>query len=200
MTRDRSPGARGAASLLLVVLLLVACTSSADEAVDVAPVPSPAASAAVGPCPDLPPAEPRADGLPDLELPCLGDGPAVRLSDLRGVPTVVNVWAAWCTNCAREMPLFAEMAARAGEDVRFFGVHFKATRDQGLQSQADFGTPFPSVHDEDGDLVVRRLGAYAPPQTFFVTADGRVAGREIGEITSRRELERLLQRHLGVVL
>jgi hypothetical protein len=56
------------------------------------------------------------------------------------------------------------------------------------------------VHDEDGDLVVQRLGAYAPPQTYFVTADGRVAGREIGEITSQQRLDDLVRRYLGVRL
>jgi len=188
--------ARWARAALVVVLPLVACTSPTTERVDVAPAPR----AATGPCPDLERVAPRAGGLPDLELPCLGDGPAVRLSDLRGVPTVVNVWAAWCTNCDREMPLFADAVERAGDDVRFFGIHYKATREQGLQSEADFGVPFPSAHDEDGDLVVAAIRAYAPPQTFFVTADGRLAGRRIGEITSQRELDRLVQRYLGVTL
>lgn len=189
---------------LAVVLLLTACSSGADNDADtnrdVVAVPTAAAIVATEPCPDLEPADPRADGLPDLELPCLGDGPAVRLSDLRGVPTVLNVWAAWCSNCDREMPLFADAAERAGNDLRFLGVHYKATREQGLQSVKDFGVPFPSVQDEDGDLVVKELGAYAPPQTFFVTADGRVAGREIGEISSQRELDDLVERYLGVEL
>ena len=124
----------------------------------------------------------------------------MRLSDLRGVPTVVNVWAAWCTNCEREMPLFAEAVTLAGADVRFVGVHYKASREQGLAAEQRFGVPFASVHDEDGDLVARRLRATAPPQTLFVTADGRVAGREIGEIDSLREMRELVQRHLGVAL
>jgi thiol-disulfide isomerase/thioredoxin len=163
---------------------------------------SPAAPSAAspGPCPDLEPAEPVDGGLPDLELPCLGDGPDVNLADLRGVPTVVNVWAAWCTNCDREMPLFAAAQTKAGDRVRFFGVHYKADRDYGLRSEAEFGVPFPSVHDEDGDRVALKLRATAPPQTFFVTAGGRVAGREIGEITSAEQLAELVERHLGVAL
>ncbi len=152
------------------------------------------------PCPDLEPAEPVDGGLPDLELPCLGEGPDVNLADLRGVPTVVNVWAAWCTNCDREMPLFAAAQERAGDRLRFFGIHYKADRDYGLRSEVDFGVPFPSVHDEDGDRVALQLRATAPPQTFFVTADGRVAGREIGEITSAEQLAELIDRHLGVTL
>lgn len=188
------------AGAVLVVLALVSCSSTSEESGGATAAARAATPPATGPCPDLEPAEPVEGGLPDLELPCLGDGPAVNLADLRGAPLVVNVWAAWCTNCDREMPLFAEAADRAGDEVRFFGVHYKAPRDYGLQSERDFGVPFPSVHDEDGDAVVSRLGAYAPPQTFFVDADGRVTGRQIGEITSMAEMAELMHRHLGVRL
>lgn len=210
MTPGRARLPRVAATLATALTLLACSPSAAGEGEGggaqsgrngaAGPGTATATAAGVGPCPRLAPAEPRAGGLADLRLPCLGAGPAVRLSDLRGVPTVLNVWAAWCPNCADEMPLFAAAMRRAGGDLRFLGVHYKATREQGLQAQADFGAPFPSVHDEDGDLVVARLGAYAPPQTFFVTADGRVAGRKIGEISSQQELTRLVRRYLGVDL
>lgn len=205
MTGWRVPVAAGLAGVLLT---LVGCGAPGDGRAGVraerAGAGSPAETAAaarqprVGPCPDLPRQRPRGDGLPALRLPCLGSGPAVRLSDLRGVPTVLNVWAAWCTTCDREMPLFAKAMSRYGEQLRFFGVHYKAPREAGLASEGDFGVPFPSVHDEDGDRVVRELDAFAPPQTYFVTADGLLAGRKIGEITSDRELDGLVRRYLGV--
>jgi cytochrome c biogenesis protein CcmG, thiol:disulfide interchange protein DsbE len=113
---------------------------------------------------------------------------------------VLNVWAAWCTNCDREMPLFADAMDRAGDRLRFFGVHYKATRAQGRTSEDDFGVPFPSAHDGDGDLTVARLRATAPPQTFFVSADGKVVGRKVGEITSQDELDGLVEQYLGVRL
>jgi cytochrome c biogenesis protein CcmG/thiol:disulfide interchange protein DsbE len=198
-------GAAAAALSLLAVVSLAGCsgsTGSADEGNrEATTTPS-----AVGrtssdrTCPQLDRAQPRNDGLPDLELPCLEDGPAVNLADLRGTPMVLNVWAAWCTNCDREMPLFADAMDRAGDRLRFFGVHYKATRDQGLASEDDFGVPFPSVHDGDGDLTVARLGAYAPPQTFFVSADGEVVGRKVGEVTSQDELDGLVEQYLGVRL
>jgi thiol-disulfide isomerase/thioredoxin len=124
----------------------------------------------------------------------------VNLKDLRGTPTVLNVWAAWCTNCDREMPLFAAAMDKAGAKLRFFGVHYKATRAQGRASEDDFGVPFPSVHDADGDRTALALKATAPPQTFFVAADGKVVGHEVGEITSQAELDELIERHLGVRL
>ena len=151
-------------------------------------------------CPDLPRAEPRPDGLPDTALDCLGSGPAVRLSDLRGTPMVLNIWAAWCQNCDREMPLLADAMDRAGSRVRFFGVHYKATRAQGRSSEEDFGVPFPSVHDADGDRTALALRATAPPQTFFVAADGEVVGHKVGEITTQAMLDDLVERYLGVRL
>ncbi|MDQ1603798.1 MAG: hypothetical protein QOE01_1643 [Actinomycetota bacterium] len=152
------------------------------------------------PCPHLTRAMSVAGGLPDLTLPCLGRGPEVTLSALRGRPLVVNVWAAWCTNCRREMPLYREAMRRAGDRLRFFGVHFKAPRGFGLRSAADFGVPFPSVQDTDGDRVFESLHVYAPPVTLFVAADGTVQGRKVGEIRSEVELAGLVHEYLGVSL
>jgi cytochrome c biogenesis protein CcmG/thiol:disulfide interchange protein DsbE len=198
-------GVAAAALSLLAVVSLSGCNGSGegDEPADRAATAQPSAvgrTSSDRTCPRLDRAQPRDDGLPDLELPCLGDGPSVNLADLRGTPTVLNVWAAWCTNCDREMPLFADAMDRAGDRLRFFGVHYKATRDQGLASEDDFGVPFPSAHDGDGDLTVARLRATAPPQTFFVSADGKVVGRKVGEITSQDELDGLVEQYLGVRL
>jgi cytochrome c biogenesis protein CcmG, thiol:disulfide interchange protein DsbE len=195
-------GVAGLVALTAAVLLLVGCGSDTPPPTAMAPDrPSTTTGSldvdALPACPDLPRAEPRPDGLPDTALDCLGSGPAVRLSDLRGTPMVLNIWAAWCQNCDREMPLLAEAQHKAGTKLRFFGVHYKAPRDYGLRSAADFGVTFPSVHDEDGDLIARELQAFAPPQTFFVTADGRIAGRKIGEIRSAKELAALIKTHLG---
>ena len=199
-------GRAASVGAVLAAVLLAGCAgpspgSSAGSGAEVAASPAPASSTYELPaCPDLPHVPPVADGLPDLELPCLGGGPAVRLSDLRGTPTVLNVWAAWCTNCAREMPLLAGAMQRAGDRVRFFGVHYRAAEDYGVAAAADFGVPFASVHDEDGDKVAAALRVKGPPQTFFVTADGVVAGRTIGEITSAAQLDELVERYLGVRL
>lgn len=151
-------------------------------------------------CPDLQHRPARSGGLPDLELPCLGAGPAVRLSDLRGTPTVLNVWAAWCTVCDQEMPVLASAMRRAGDRVRFFGVHYKAPAAYGRQSAADFGVPFPSVQDTDGDRTTLALRVQGPPTTLFYAADGSLAGRHAGAITTRTQMDQLVRRYLGVAL
>lgn len=203
MTSGRGAPSPLAAVTVAAALLLAGCTGGGEGGNDAADGSTRPVGRTVAPdrtCPDLAPAAARTDGLPDLELPCLEDGPRVNLKDLRGTPTVVNVWAAWCTNCDREMPLFAEAMDRAGQRLRFLGVHYKATAAQGRASEDDFGVPFPSVHDADGDRVALALRATAPPQTFFVAANGQVVGHQVGEITSQAMLDDLVQRYLGVRL
>jgi cytochrome c biogenesis protein CcmG/thiol:disulfide interchange protein DsbE len=214
---NRAGGVRGPRAAFVAVAALVALVGCGGQGVfSTAGSTSRSSAASVGgagtsragrspagvlpPCPTLPRVAPVPGGLPALSLDCLGAGPAVRLSDLRGIPMVLNVWAAWCTNCAREMPIMAAVHGTAGQRLRFFGVHYKAPKAYALRSAADFGVTFPSVQDEDGDRVVQRLHAVAPPQTFFVTADGRVAGRKIGEIRSQAELTSLIRLYLGVTL
>ena len=195
-------GPVAATVLALLGGLLAGCTADAAQPRTKGSATSAASTSAyvLPECPRLPAAKPVDGGLPDLRLPCLGGGPSVNLADLRGTPTVLNVWAAWCEICNEEMPVLAAGMRRAGERVRFFGVHYNAAEEYGEQSAADFGVPFASVHDEDGDRVARGLRVAGPPQTFFVTADGKVAGRKIGAIQSQAELDRLVQRYLGVQL
>lgn len=199
---NRPSAVRSALLVAVLAALVGGCTESEASAPDAGRQSTQAASSyALPECPKLPGKQPVADGLPALRLPCLGGGPAVRLSDLRGTPMVLNVWAAWCTICNEEMPLFGDAMARAGAKVRFFGIHYNAVEAYGERSAADFGVPFPSVHDEDGDKVKRALRPLAgPPQTLFVTADGKVVGREIGEITSQEKLDDLIDQYLGVRL
>jgi cytochrome c biogenesis protein CcmG, thiol:disulfide interchange protein DsbE len=197
---SRRPGIGAGVALLL---LLTGCGSATPETT-AAPTGGPARAAAVPappPCPDLPHASaPAPGGLPATRLRCLGDGPAVRLSDLRGTPTVVNFWAAWCTECRAEMPYFRDVVREAGLRVRFVGVHAWAERDFGLQSVTDFGVPFASLDGGDGNEVPASVRVPAPPTTLFVDASGRIVGRRVGALTSEAQLRELVGRYLGVRL
>lgn len=201
-------GDRGRGGLLAAVAPFVALVLAAGCAGAGAPAATTRTGAvqagldigAVPPCPATTHVAPRADGLPPLTLGCLGAGPAVRLSDLRGTPMVLIVWAAWCTICADEAPLFTALHAKTGERLRFFGIHYKAPRAYGLRSAHDFGVFYPSVHDADGAQTVTALRAPAPPETWFVTADGRVAYRHRGVVTSQRELDGYVTKYLGVAV
>jgi cytochrome c biogenesis protein CcmG, thiol:disulfide interchange protein DsbE len=113
---------------------------------------------------------------------------------------VLNIWAAWCTNCADEAPLFTALHQKAGAKLRFFGIHYQAARGFGLQSARDFDMFFPSVHDGDGAATIKALKAPSPPETWFVTADGRVAYRHRGVLTSQSQLDTYVATYLGVTV
>jgi cytochrome c biogenesis protein CcmG/thiol:disulfide interchange protein DsbE len=190
----------GAVAAVSAVVLVAGC--GGDNASEAMTRPAAAQAGldidAVPPCPATPHVAPRADGLPPLTLHCLGAGPSVRLSDLRGTPMVLSVWAAWCGDCSDEAPLFASLHMRAGNTLRFFGIHYQAKRGYGLQSARDFGIFFPSVHDAAGNQTIKALKAPSPPETLFVTADGRVAYRHRGVLTSQRQLDSYVATYLGV--
>lgn len=136
-------------------------------------------------------------GLPNVELPCLGDGPPVNLSTLRGIPLVVNVWASWCPPCIEEMPILAQAARELEGTVSFIGIDYQDDPARGLELLTSMGVEFPSVIDTDA-LVRAPLAIPGPPVTYFVTPEGVIAGRWDGSITSEKALAILLEKFLGV--
>lgn len=154
--------------------------------------------AGLDPCP---PGEPNPDaaipGLPAVTFRCLGYGPDVDLSAVRGMPLVVNVWASWCPPCIAEMPILTAAAADLRGEVQFLGVDIQDQDASALQMMTDFGADFPSVVDADGSI--RGLMAISgPPVTFFVNDKGVIVGRHNGALPSTEYFNALLDQYLGV--
>ena len=137
--------------------------------------------------------------LPDLVLPCLGGGPDVELrSAAPGRPTLVNVWATWCAPCADEVPELVAFHERAGDRVGLVGVLTTDVVARGLAFSADFGMRYPSVVDDDGEVL--RAFPPGPPVTVFLDAQGAVVHTRSGAFRDLAELETLVAEHLGVRL
>lgn len=153
-------------------------------------------AAGLRPCPVAGPAAVRDDGLPDVELPCLGEGPEVRLAGLRGEPMLVNVWASWCAPCRGELPML-QRASDAG--LRVLGVDLLDQPDAALRTLKSLGVTFPSVSDPDG-RVRDELGLAATPTTLFVTPDGEVVHTKFGAFASAAELSSMARQYLDVDL
>lgn len=155
-------------------------------------------------CPDsdptLAPLEPvgaLGGGLPDLTLACLGEGPDVTLSGLRGTPMVINVWASWCPPCIQEMPLLADAVDDYGDRILLLGIDIQDRAESALDLAAALDVGFASVVDQPGQ-VRAALTVPGPPVTFFVTAEGRIAGRHDGKIPDQAFLDSLITEYLGV--
>jgi cytochrome c biogenesis protein CcmG/thiol:disulfide interchange protein DsbE len=150
------------------------------------------------PCPS-PAVNPDAaiPGLPDQVFDCLGDTSAVSLAKVRGTPMVVNVWASWCPPCIEELPLLEKVSRALDGEVDFIGINIEDDATKALQLMQDFGISYPSVIDRSGDTRAP-LKIPGPPVTYFVTAQGVIAGRWDGAIPNETTFNSLLQKHLGI--
>lgn len=147
--------------------------------------------------------EPVDGGLPEVTLPCLGGGPDVDLSTLRG-PMVINLWQANCGPCKKEMPALEEFHQQHGDRVAVLGVDFNDVHPAGALALAEeAGATYPSVADPGGDLMVEKafaVGRRGMPAFVFVDADGTVVGEASGGVESVAEVEELVAEHLGITL
>ncbi|MEI8407933.1 MULTISPECIES: TlpA family protein disulfide reductase [unclassified Kribbella] len=146
-------------------------------------------------CPSTPSKPPVSNALPDITLPCLGEGPDIRLADLRG-PLVLNVWAQWCGPCRDEAPYLAELA-KSGK-VQMLGIDYADPRPElAVKFATDEGLAYPHLVDAD-KTIQRALKVAGPPLTAFVDKDGAVVYVHRGVLTSQQQLDQLVRDKLGV--
>lgn len=143
---------------------------------------------------------PPADGaLPDLTLPCLGGGPAVDLSTLRG-PLVVNLLAQWCEPCREELPFYQRLHEEGAGKLQVLGIDYLDTQPAGALTLAEqTGVTFPLLADPQGQLRAP-LRVRGLPGVVFVNADGRVTQVEYTVVRSYDDLTSLVREHLGITL
>jgi thiol-disulfide isomerase/thioredoxin len=195
---------------LVLAAVLTACTSDGGR-IDVRPpdvdVDTPAlreVKARIG-MEDCAPGtgEPVEGGLPELTLPCLGGGPDVELSSLRG-PVVINLWQAFCEPCREEMPALEEFHQQYGDRVPVLGIDFNDVHPDGALALAEeTGATYPSVADPGGELMAEDTFAVARrglPAFVFVDAEGKVVAQDSGGVDSVAEIKAKVAEHLGIQL
>lgn len=146
------------------------------------------------------------ESLPASSLPAAPDftvydanGKSVRLSDFKGKPVVLNFWASWCVYCKKEMPEFQQVYQEEKDRVQFLFVDWTdgrgETKEKGEAFLKENGYAFPAYYDLNQDAV-SAYGLTGIPATYFIRADGTLAGGSPGAIDGaalRQGIEQIIK-------
>jgi len=108
------------------------------------------------------------------------NGPPRRLSDFRGHPLIINVWASWCGPCRQEMASLERLAWRG--DARAFDVIGISTDDDPAAAKRLLASTNATI----AQFIDRHLywetmlGAARIPLTLLVDARGTLRRRVYG--------------------
>lgn len=106
-------------------------------------------------------------------------GPSRKLSDYRGKPLIINVWASWCGPCRAEMGSLEKLSRRGEKQFAVIGISTDDYPDRASAFLRQSGTTFN--HYIDGQLLLENmLGANRLPLTLLVDAQGKVLGKYYG--------------------
>lgn len=123
------------------------------------------------------------------------NGNPVKLSQLRGKPVVLNMWASWCGPCKSEMPGFQAMYEKYGEDVHFM-MNNLTTQDNLGDAQeliSRNGYTFPVYFDKDNSTAAS-YSTGSIPMSFFINSKGELVTYAIGAID-----EATLEKAIGMI-
>lgn len=106
-------------------------------------------------------------------------GPSRLMSDFRGKPLIINVWASWCGPCQQEMGSLQTLAQRHGKQFNVIGVSTDDYQDRAELFLKKTSTTFPNFIDTRL-MLEHMLGADRLPLTLLVDAQGRVLAKYYG--------------------
>lgn len=108
----------------------------------------------------------------------------IKLSDYRGKPVVLNMWASWCGYCLVEMPYFQE-AYETEKDVQFIMLNMTSGDNiyEARKVLRENGYTFPVLYDTNGSAAVA-YNTTSLPVTYFIDKDGNLVGYIRGAVSA----------------
>ena len=108
------------------------------------------------------------------------NGPPRRLSEFRGKPLIINVWASWCGPCRQEMASLDRLAwLELAHSFNIIGVSTDDYPERAKAWLANSNATISQFIDQKLQME-NMLGASKLPLTVLVGADGRVLEKIYG--------------------
>ncbi|MCW8933613.1 MAG: TlpA family protein disulfide reductase [Gammaproteobacteria bacterium] len=102
------------------------------------------------------------------------NGKSKKLSDFKGKPLIINIWASWCGPCRDEIGSLQRLAQRYnGKEFNLIGISTDDYRVKAMAFIKQSKITFENFIDSKLFLE-NMLGANTIPLTVFVDANGRV--------------------------
>ena len=116
------------------------------------------------------------------------DGKEVALSDFKGKPLIVNLWATWCAPCRIEMPQLVALSEKyKSRGLAVIGISIDDSPEEIRAFAKEFKVPYPLLVGDGRDDVLSAMGYFgAVPMSIFIRADGIVSVRMPGIATTDR--------------
>jgi len=104
-----------------------------------------------------------------------------QLSELRGKPLIINVWASWCPPCRAEMGSLERLSRRyAGKQFNMIGISIDDDANAASAFLLQAGITFDNYLDHKLTME-NMLGANTIPLTVLIDAKGRVLKKIRGD-------------------
>jgi len=124
---------------------------------------------------------------PQFTLDLIGGGQAT-LDTYKGKPLVLIYMASWCPCSHESAPVFKEVYGKyhpKGVEFLMLGIQDSKSKFAGFVEEKGF--EFPAGFDK-GERIAGLYGVSAPPTTFFIDSEGKVASSFYGKIVETDRL------------
>lgn len=115
-------------------------------------------------------------------LPSRGADTGLATADLKGQPSIVNIFASWCAPCRLEHPLLTRLAE---DGVTVHGINYKDDPAKAEAFLATLGDPYARVGMDATGRAGIDWGITGVPETFVIDRNGEIVYRYTGPLNAQ---------------
>ena len=97
-----------------------------------------------------------------------------------GHPTLLAVFATWCSICRVEHPRLVDFHNQDG--IHIVGLDYKDDRSAALNWLKAFGNPYDAIIFDPKGIIAINLGVYGTPEYFLIDSRGIIRAKIVGAI------------------